>query len=155
MVYQQVQYVRFDTVGAAARKPEPISFVKKTVQTKTRTKQKTRVICIDPVAALGIVVAAFMLISMAIGLVQFFEIQSKTTQMEQYVAQLSEQNAALRNEYEAGFDLETVEKTALALGMVPKDQAQSVDIIVEQPQQTEQTLSFWERVGVFLTGLFA
>ena len=155
MVYQDVKYVRFDTVGTAARKPQTVSFAKKAIQTKTHTKQKTRVICIDPVATLAIAVAGIMLVCMMIGLVQYFNIQSQNAQMQQYVAQLSEENSALRAEYEAGYDLETIEKTALALGMVPKDQAEVVEIVVDMPEQTTTTLSFWERIGVFLTGLFA
>ena len=151
MVQHQVQYIRFDTVGSAARKP--VSSVKRSVLPKPRRKKRV-VVCVDPVAMLGILVAAFMLITMTVGIVDFVAARREAVRMEQYVEQLSARNQQLRKEYESGYDLESVEKTALALGMVPKDQVQTITIHVEAPEQP-QTITLWERIGTFLTGLFA
>ena len=153
MVQHQVQYVRFATVGSAARKPVSMTAVKKTVLPKPRKKLRT-VVHVDPVAVLGILVAAFMMVTMIVGLVDFAAARQEAVVMEQYVEQLSEQNRQLRETYESGYDLEVVENTALALGMVPKDQVETVTIYVSEPQQTE-TITLWTRIGTFLTGLFA
>ena len=153
MVQHQVQYVRFATVGSAARKPVSMTAVKKTVLPKSRKKLRT-VVHVDPVAVLGILVAAFMMVTMIVGLVDFAAARQEAAVMEQYVEQLSEQNRQLQQTYESGYDLEVVENTALALGMVPKDQVETVTIYVSEPQQTE-TITLWTRIGTFLTGLFA
>ena len=153
MVYQQVQYIRFDTVGSAARKPAPVVSVKKAVQPRVR-KKRASVICIDPVAVLGIAVAVLMLLTMTVGIVNFANARQEAQHMEQYVQHLAEENAQLRSQYENGYDLEEVEKAALALGMVPKDQVASYDIQITEPAQTE-TITLWDRIGIFLTGLFA
>ncbi|MBQ6851512.1 MAG: hypothetical protein IJO04_00560 [Oscillospiraceae bacterium] len=153
MVQHQVQYVRFATVGSAARKPVSMTAVKKTVLPKPRKKLRT-VVYVDPVAVLGILVAAFMMVTMIVGLVDFAAARQEAAVMEQYVEQLSEQNRQLQQTYESGYDLEVVENTALALGMVPKDQVETVTIYVSEPQQTE-TITLWTRIGTFLTGLFA
>ena len=153
MVQHQVQYVRFATVGSAARKPVSMTAVKKTVLPKPRKKLRT-VVHVDPVAVLGILVAAFMMVTMIVGLVDFAAARQEAAVMEQYVEQLSEQNRQLQQTYESGYDLEVVENTALALGMVPKDQVETVTIYVSEPQQTE-TITLWTRIGTFLTGLFA
>ena len=153
MVRQQVQYIRFDTVGSAARKPVPVSSAKKAVLPKPR-KQKRKVVYVDPVAILGILVAVFMLIMMTAGIVEFLAVRQEAAQMEQYVSQLSSRNEELNREYESGYDLEAVERTALALGMVPKDQVETITIHVELSQEME-TVTLWEWIGTFLTGLFA
>ena len=153
MVQHQVQYVRFATVGSAARKPVSMTAVKKTVLPKPRKKLRT-VVHVDPVAVLGILVAAFMMVTMIVGLVDFAAARQEAVVMEQYVEQLSEQNRQLQQTYESGYDLEVVENTALALGMVPKDQVETVTIYVSESQQTE-TITLWTRIGTFLAGLFA
>lgn len=153
MVQHQVRYIRYDTVGSAARKPVAMPSARKAVLPKPR-RQKRTVVYVDPVAVLGILVAVFMLITMTAGIVEFGAARQEALQMETYVEQLSSRNEELRQRYEDGYDLEAVEKTALALGMVPKAQAQTVTIHVEEPTQTE-TVTVWERIGTFLTGLFA
>lgn len=153
MVQHQVQYVRFATVGSAARKPVSMTAVKKMVLPKPRKKLRT-VVHVDPVAVLGILVAAFMMVTMIVGLVDFAAARQEAAVMEQYVEQLSEQNRQLQQTYESGYDLEVVENTALALGMVPKDQVETVTIYVSESQQTE-TITLWTRIGTFLAGLFA
>ena len=49
---------------------------------------------------------------------------------------------------------EEIEKAALALGMIPQEQAQSITISVPMPEAVEEP-SFWEKTAVFLEGLFA
>ena len=47
-------------------------------------------------------------------------------------------------------------RRAEALGMVPKEQIESVSIQVKIPEpQVEVKVSIWDQLGTFLTGLFA
>lgn len=153
MTGRQVQYIRFDTVGSAARKAAPVTSVKKAILPKPR-KQKRRIVYVDPVATLGILVAVCMLIMMTVGVAEFLSVQKEAIRMEQYVAQLSSRNEDLSQTYESGYDLEMVEKSALALGMVPKDQVETIHIQVTVPEEME-TMTIWDRIGIFLAGLFA
>ena len=64
MVYSQVQYVRFNTFGNTARKLDQAPAVpKKAVLPKPRSKHKSKVIYIDPVAFLSIAVAFCMVLT--------------------------------------------------------------------------------------------
>lgn len=150
-----VQYVQFYTAGSAAHKVAPKVHVRTAVQPKAK-KQKKIVIRIDPVATLGILVAALMLVLMISGITQLQQSVVQTQTMEQYVQQLQEENEALRAEYTAGYDIEEVEKMALALGMVPAQELAHVNVRLSVPQEPQtQTLSFWDSITTFLTGLFA
>ena len=154
MIRQEVQYIRFDSVGSAARKPVSVSSAKKAAFPTPR-KKKCKIIYIDPMATLGIAVALFMLISMTVGLTEYASVRQQASQMEAYVAQLSARNEELTQTYESGYDLEAIEKTALALGMVPMGDVESVQIQVTMPEEEPETITLWEQIGTFLTGLFA
>ncbi len=150
-----VQYIQFYTQGSAAKKIQPA------VKTQTGTlpqikKRKIQRIYIDPVATLGAVVAICMLIMMVVGIGQLRAEQQKTADMIAYVEQLQAKNTALQVQYEEECDLEAVEKTALALGMIPQPQAPHTSIQVELPAvENDMPVSLWQRIGTFLTGLFA
>lgn len=150
-----VQYIDFYTQGSAARKIQPA------VKTQTGTlpqikKRKIQRIYVDPVAALGTVVAICMLVMMMVGISQLRSEQQKTAEMAAYVEQLQAKNTALQAQYEEECDLEAVEKTALALGMIPQPQAAHTTIQVELPAAENDTqVTLWQRIGTFLTGLFA
>lgn len=148
-----IQYIRFYTDGSAARQIAPISSVKKAELPRPR-KQKRRIIHVDPVASLSIVVAVCMLVLMTVGIFEFRAAQREALAMEQYVQQLTLENEALTDTFEAGFDLAEVERTALALGMIPKEQAEHVTIQLSGVQ-VEEEVSLWERISMFLAGLFA
>ena len=154
MVYNQVQYVRFNTFGNTARKIVQAPSEKKVVLPKPRSKQKRKAIYVDPVAMLSALVAFCLLLTMTVGIVQFASIQREAAQLEAYVSELSDRNEILREEYEAGYDIDEVKESAMALGMVSKDAVQTVSIQVTVPQQ-EETVTLWERIGTFLTTLFA
>ncbi len=149
-----VQYVKYYTSGSAARRVMPVSVFPAGILPKIK-KHKVQRIYVDPVAALGIVVAVCMLIMMSVGISRLSIQQEKTAQMAEYVAQLQEENRALQDQYAAECDMEAVEKTALALGMIPREQAEHISIQVELPAEEMQQVSLWQRIGTFLTGLFA
>lgn len=149
-----VRYIRLYTDGSAARKME-LATPSKSVKANHRPKkQKKILVFVDPVAILGIITAVVMLVVMFTGMHMLKQARYETKQMEQYVASLQEENKLLQAEFEAGYDLETVEQTALALGMVPVDQVEHIKISVEVPKEAEQP-DTWDQIYTFLTGLFA
>ena len=150
-----VQYINFYTQGSAARKLQPAA-KNQTGTLPQIKKRKIQRIYIDPVAALGAVVALCMLVMMAVGVSQLHAEQQKTAEMTAYVEQLQVKNTALQAQYEEECDLEAVEKTALALGMIPQPQASHTPIHVEVPMaENDMPVNILQQIGTFLTGLFA
>ncbi len=148
-----VQYIRFYTDGSAARKLEMPSF-HKSVRKVQAKKKKQIILHIDPIAVLGLVVAAVMMVLMLTGVTQLKAAQQQAADMEEYVASLQTQNMELQSAYHSGYDIDEVERMALALGMVPKEQVQQIEIRVAQPQETEDP-DVWTSIWTFLTGMFA
>ena len=150
-----VRYVQFYTHGSAAKRIAPAAIPLISALPKPK-KRKIQRIYVDPVATMGIVVAVCMLIMMAVGVSQLRAEQQKTAQMMSYVESLQQENASLQAEYMAECNMEEVEKTALALGMIPRADAIYTPIEVELPAlESAQQASIWQRIGTFLTGLFA
>lgn len=148
-----VQYVRFYTDGSAARKVATVEPLKQMKMPKVKP-QNRRVFRIDPVATMGIVVSVFMLVLMIVGVSQLRNAQYRADAMQTYVSRLEEENATLSATYENSYDIQKVEETAIALGMVSRDQAQRVTIRVPVQEQEEQK-DAWTSFYTFLTGLFA
>ena len=147
-----VQYVRFYTDGSAARKVATVEPIKPLHLPKV--KKHTRLVFrVDPIATAGIIVSALMLVLMIVGVFQLKSAQESAYTMEAYVSRLEAENAELTAQYEASYDLDKVEQTALALGMVPRDQVQHVTIRV--PDVQEEPATIWDNLYTFLTGLFA
>ena len=149
-----IQYVSFYTAGSAAMKIQPAVPAKAVAPKAKPRKQKRIVLHVDPVALCGIAVAALMLVLMVVGMGQLQAARQETVAMQQYVATLREENAELHSDYEASYDLDEVREMALALGMVPGEQAPNTYISVTENQEVVQ-LSFWDQVTVFFTTLFS
>ncbi len=149
-----IQYVQFYTAGSAARKIE-IATPKKPAKKPRVAKQKKIVIPIDPLALAGTITALVLLVLMVVGVFQVQSAREKNAQMAQYVETLKSENALLQSTYDNGYDLQQVEKTALALGMVPAEQAEQIPIRLDIPQESQTEESFWASVTAFLSGLFA
>ena len=148
-----IQYVQYYAPDSTARRVVPTT-TPYLHPARPTTKRKIKRIYVDPVAALGIVVATSMLIMMAVGVSRLQAEQKKNAVMTEYVAQLTVQNQQLQEAYAASYDLAEVEKTALALGMIPAEEARHTTITV-QTVQPQQELTIWNRIGAFFTGLFA
>ena len=65
------------------------------------------------------------------------------------------QNQELEETYRSGYDLEEIERKALALGLVPVEQVQHIRMQVELPAQKVEEPSFWEEMTAFFAGIFA
>jgi hypothetical protein len=149
-----IQYIRFYTEGSAARKIAPAVDLRKTIRLPKIRKHKKTTFFIDPIAIAGIVMAAVMMILMTVGIAQLVDTRDQLQTMTSYVDTLQQENTSLKATYAEGYDLEAVEKTALALGLVPKEQVQHIAIRVPAEEITAEPSS-WEQFCTFLTGLFA
>ena len=155
-----IQYVPFYYVdGSTARKVERRPAPKKAAApaaTPQRRRSRRKTVAVDPVALGGLLVVAVMICAMVVGFAEYTASVERNAQMSAYIDSLQEENAALQQRYEAGYDLEDIQDVADALGMVPVEDAQQITIEVELPQQEAQTqLSLWESFTTFLAGLFA
>ena len=150
-----IQYIRFYTDGSAARKIEPAPVKKKRPRPAPRPQKKERpVLHIYPIPAIGILLAAVMLVMIVAGTVRMLDARAELNAMNHYVAQMQQENIDLNDEYKAGYDLDAIREMALALGMIPKDQGQQETITLTIPQEVEEP-SFWAQVLEFFQGLFA
>lgn len=148
-----VEYIRYYTDGSAARQLELKPQRNKTRLPKVK-KQPKYTLYIQPMAIGGILLSAILLVMMVVGSVQLYQAKQQERAMENYVQMLKRQNTIDRAEYEETLNIEEIEKAALALGMIPQEQAQSITISVPMPEAVEEP-SFWEKTAVFLEGLFA
>ena len=148
-----VQYISAYTDGSAARKLE-LPQVQKAARKRATAKRSKRIVLhVDPVAIMGILVAGVMMVLLAVGMFRLLDARNDMTRMDSYLHTLRQENATLQAEYDAGYDIENVRQTALALGMVPVEQVQRIPIQVHVPQQ--ETPSKWDQFCIFLAGLFA
>lgn len=148
-----VQYVRYYTDGSAARQLEPKAPRKKQQLPKVKQQPK-QILYIQPMAIAGVLLSVVMLVMMITGSVQMYHAQQEKQAMEEYVRQLSRENIVQRAEYEENLDLETIEKSALALGMIPEAEAKQITISIPVQDIVEEP-GFWEKTVLFLEGLFA
>lgn len=148
-----VRYVSFYTGGSAAKKIVPVVALK-TIKLPRIKKMKRITLRIDPVATGGIIMAAVLMVLLCVGVTQLQTVRHETAQLAAYVDTLQVENATLQAEFDAGYDLDSVEKTAHALGMVPMEEVQRVSIQVQNLDTSVKT-GAWERFFTFLTGLFA
>lgn len=152
----EIQYVgQFYVYGSEARKLEPKrqEHKKNTFREQPKMEQ-TRVISVDPIALIGLVVAAAMLICLAVCAMQIGDTWQEYEAVSDYMAQLTMKNSSLKHEYANSYDLAEVEATAIALGMIPATEAQTIILPVHIPA-AESEPTFWEELVWFAQGLFA
>ena len=151
----EIQYIRYYADGSAARKAEFVAPFKTLRLPKLKKKRnQVTVHYIDPVAVLGILISAMMLVLLFVGFVQLTAANREAKQLEQYVHTLEQQNARLQAEFDQALKLEDVQRTADALGLVPVEQVTHITMklpVCEEPE----TPDAWERFVTFLTALFA
>ena len=151
--HPSVQYVRFCTDGNAARKVEVAAPIK-TMRLPRVKKQRSQIRRIDLLAVTAIVMTVVMTGLIFLGLWRLHVAQQETIAMQANVDQLQEKNDVLQTYYDDHLDLDQIERTAMALGLVPKEQVTHITIMVPQEVMEEES-DVWERFTTFLTGLFA
>ena len=111
-------------------------------------------IAVDPVAIGGIVVAIALLVALVIGSVQYVQTYRRYRAMMDHVVTEQNLNVELRETYESQIDLVAIREKALALGMIPKEEAPVITIRAELPQR-EPEMTYWEDFVWLCKGLFA
>lgn len=153
----EIQYIRYYTDGTAARKPEPQVQPKKRRAPQPQKRRRPRYILrVQPLAVCGVLICVALLLMMVTGVAQMLSAREQAEEMERYVTALTDSNNQRREEYQAGLDLEMIEKAALAMGMVPESEVPHITISVPMPEaEPEAEPGFWQEITTFLTGLFA
>ena len=152
----KIQYVgQFYVHGSEARQ---LQLQEQKRQAKTKLPlariQKIEKVYVDPVALAGIVVAVVMLVTMVLGAVQIKRDWDRYEQVSAYVSELKKENARKNHAYHLSYDLEDIKSKALAMGLVPKSELETVSITVTVPER-EPVLTRSDEIRLFLEGLFA
>ena len=150
----EIRYINAAVCGSSAYQLDIKPLRKKKAQLPKMKRQKKKVIAIDPVALMSIGVACVLFVLMVVGFCRLQDARAETAALSNYVSTLQEQNSQLRDTYESGYDLEEIEKIALAMGKVPASQVPQISVQVEVPEKVEEPTA-WENFYAFLTGLFA
>ena len=148
-----IEYIRYYTDGSAARQPAPQTPKRSRPLPKVK-KQPQQILYIQPLAIVGILMAAVMFVMMMVGSVELAQARQEQQAMENYVQMLSRKNAEARAEYEEGLNLEEIEKSALALGMIPQSQAKQITIAVPEVEIQEE-IGQLRQALLFLQSMFA
>ena len=152
----KIQYVgQFYVHGSEAR---ALQLQEQKRQAKTKLPiariQKIEKVYVDPVALAGIAVAVVMLVTMVLGAVQIKRDWDQYEQVSAYVSELKRENARMSHVYHASYDLEDIKTKALAMGLVPKSELQTMTVTVTLPEPEVEPTRM-EEIKFFLEGLFA
>ena len=112
------------------------------------------VVKIDPLSMAATLVAVVLVVMMVVSLFQYSAAYQRNVELQEYVYTLSDENVRLEQKYRSGFDLAEIEAQALALGMIPMEEAQTVKISTAVPAH-EAEPTRWERLQLFMSELFA
>ena len=149
------RYVQFYTPGSVACKVEIRREQEWAPLPPPKPKPK-KVIPVDPVAVVGFLAAVSMLVLMAVGIRQLNATRQEVAVLEHYVAQLTEENQNLTQQYADGYDLEAIRIKALDMGLVPAEQIPETQIHVQTlTVEAEESTSLWDRASTLLADLFA
>ena len=153
-----IQYINAYVSGTTAYQVQPVvPKKKKPVHLPKPRKEKRIPIAVDPVAIMSIAVALVLAVALLVSFVELGVTIQKNQQMEAYLQQLQEDNQRLQEQYEAGYDLDYIRETALAMGLVPMEQVQHIQMAADSDNivDVEIQMSVWEAFCAFVTGLFA
>ena len=149
----KIQYIgQFYVHGSEARALELEEQKKPKTRLPLAKLETIEKIYVDPVALAAIAVALVMLAVMILGAVQLQNDWLEYERMADYVTDLRTENARLTHTYRAGYDLEDIEMKALAMGLVPKTELQTISISVTHPEVMpeltwdQKAVRFWNEL---------
>lgn len=151
-----IQYVtQFYSYGSEAKVLElkPAKKKQKSALPVAKPEQKIR-IAVDPVAIAGILIAVVMVVLMAVSVRGYLEICDEYRVMTKRVITLQNINVKNQRDYEEMYDLDDIREKALALGMIPLEEAEVITITPVIPEP-EPEPTWWENISWFMKGLFA
>lgn len=144
-------YVHGSEAKELARKKEQ---KKAKTQLPSQSVVRVRRVYVDPLAIACLVVSAVMLVTMVMGALSLQTAWHELDVARQYVYEQEALHRSLVESYYACYDLNETRSAALALGMIPVEEAQVTSLHVTVPVQ-EPELSWTEELVWFLEGLFA
>ena len=152
----KIQYVgQFYVHGSEAR---ALQLQEQKRQAKTKLPiariQKIEKVYVDPVALAGIAVAVVMLVTMVLGAIQLKRDWDQYERVSSNVSELKKENARKNHAYRLSYDLADIETKALAMGLVPKSELQTMTVNVTMPEK-EPEMTKVDAIRFFLEGLFA
>lgn len=151
----EIQYIQFYIDGTAAKQLDPVTPEKTQPKPAKKTRSHLKRIYIDPVAIIGIMVSAMLLITMTVGVFRLKQANEQQRAMRLCVAQLRLENRDLQEDYTNTINLDKVHQQAMALGMVPASEAKVNAIVLSAPHVEEAPVTLWQQVSTFLASLFA
>ena len=151
----EIQYIgQFYVYGSEAQK---VALEQKQKKAKTKLPeampQTTRVICLDPVAICGVLVAVMMICTMILGAVHIQDAWDRYENARHYLTAVRVENAALTHEYTSSFDVEEIRVVATTMGLVPVEELETVTLHVNVPEPKKEP-TLWEDIRWFMEGLF-
>ena len=155
-----IQYVHhYYTAGSAAKKvavkvenkKKPLPLFEPLMMAEPDQKV---VVKIDPLSVAATLVAVVLVVMMVVSLFQYSAAYQRNVELQKYVYTLSDEHVRLNQKYQSGFDLAEIEEQALALGMIPIGEAQTIEIAASVPARTAEPTR-WERLQLFMSELFA
>lgn len=155
-----IQYVHhYYTAGSAAKKvavkvenkKKPLPLFEPLMMAEPDQKV---VVKIDPLSVAATLVAVALVVMMVVSLFQYSAAYQRNVELQKYVYALSDENVRLQGKYQSGFDLAEIEEQALALGMIPIGEAQTIEIAASIPARAAEPTR-WERLQLFMSELFA
>lgn len=150
----EIRYINSYVSGNVAYQPKKKPQKQPAVQLPKAKKQQKYVFPVDIMAVCGIFTALVLSIMLMVGVTQMFQAQQEAKQMKQYALSLQEENAQLREIYEASYDLEEIRQIALAMGMVPVEDVTHLQVQLSAPEEVQEYTA-WESFCAFMVGLFA
>lgn len=152
----KIQYVgQFYIHGSEALAMDPAQPSKKP---KTRLPlarlEKIEKVYVDPVALIAMAVAVFMLITMVLGVLQLRDDWAEYEQVSAYLHRLKDTNHKDTVKFRSSYDLDDIRVKALAMGMVPKADAEDMTVKVTPPEKDPEP-TWIDDLKWFLGGLFA
>ena len=155
-VKPDIQYVtQFYSYGSEAKVLQ-LKTAKKNQKTQLpkAVPQQKILVAVDPVAVAGIVIALMLVVLMVVSVQSYLNVCNEYEMMHEHVVNLQNDNVLDQQKYRSMYDLADIEEKALALGMIPMEDAQVVIIAPVVPEEVPEA-SWWDDVSWFLNGLFA
>jgi cell division protein FtsL len=146
------------TTAQPAARPKPR--VQTRVHTRARAVVHTRQ-SIAPLSLVGMLAAAFLLVTAILAQAQIIGISSRSVELRQELETLEAQQAKLRIAYESAFNMAEIEEYAVhSLGMQKPQADQVFYIDTSSPDKAvviagSESVGFVDRVSDTLSGLFA
>ena len=151
-----IQYVtQFYSYGSEAKVLElkPAQKKRRFALPVAMPQQKIHIL-VDPVAWAGILVSVVMVILMVVSANSYLDACADYAVMNNHVIELQNFNVEKQQEYAGMYDPDDIREKALALGMIPMEEAEDVFISPVIPEPEHETL-WYENISWFLSGLFA